>query len=202
MQVSFQPYVHQICRREFTDEKRLNISSTDVAIKNNSTLRSSVGFDWKTNCSICSKQAIIDIRYKDRNDVQDVRSLQICANAFQKSNQRNDEFTRSIKGRLQTCIDLVAEEAVYHRTCFQKFLSNEGECNPVGRPFSVNSNNAFNKLCLWLEKLASTNLLTLDELHEKMERFSESNEAYLTKWLIKKLKDRYSDHLFCRDSQS
>ena len=28
-----------------------------------------------------------------------------------------------------------------------------------------------------------------------MERFSESNEGYLTKWLIKKLKDRYSDHL-------
>ena len=28
-----------------------------------------------------------------------------------------------------------------------------------------------------------------------MERFSESNEAYSTKWLIKKLKDRYSDHL-------
>ena len=29
-----------------------------------------------------------------------------------------------------------------------------------------------------------------------MERFSESNEAYSTKWLKKKLKDRYSDHLY------
>ena len=28
-----------------------------------------------------------------------------------------------------------------------------------------------------------------------MERFSESNETYSTKWLMKKLKDRYSDHL-------
>ena len=28
-----------------------------------------------------------------------------------------------------------------------------------------------------------------------MERFFESNEAYSTKWLKKKLKDRYSDHL-------
>ena len=28
-----------------------------------------------------------------------------------------------------------------------------------------------------------------------MERFSESNEAYSTKWLKKKLQDRYSDHL-------
>ena len=29
-----------------------------------------------------------------------------------------------------------------------------------------------------------------------MERFSESNEAYSTKWLKKKLKDRYSVHLY------
>ena len=41
--------------------------------------------------------------------------------------------------------------------------------------------------------------VTTDELQEKMERFSESNEAYSTKWLKKKLKDRYSGHLFCQD---
>ena len=35
-----------------------------------------------------------------------------------------------------------------------------------------------------------------DELQEKMDRFSESSEAYSTKWLKKKLKDRYSDHFF------
>ena len=29
-----------------------------------------------------------------------------------------------------------------------------------------------------------------------MERFSESNEVYSTKWLKKKLKDGYSDHLY------
>ena len=51
--------------RDFTVEKRLNIRSTDVTVKNKSTLRSSVGLDWKTNCFICSKQAIIDIRHKD-----------------------------------------------------------------------------------------------------------------------------------------
>ena len=94
------------------------------------------------------------------------------ANALRKCNQRNDEFTRSVQGRLQTCIDLVAEEAVYHKTCYQKFLSNEGESNPVGRPFSVDSNNPFNKLCLWLESEVSTDLLILDELQEKMEMFS------------------------------
>ena len=29
-----------------------------------------------------------------------------------------------------------------------------------------------------------------------MRRFSESNKAYSTKWLIKKLTDRYPDHLY------
>ena len=47
----------------------MNISSTDATVKNESTLRSLVGFDWKTNCFICSKQAIIDIIHKDRNGV-------------------------------------------------------------------------------------------------------------------------------------
>ena len=106
-------------------------------MKNESTLTSLVGFDWKTNRFICSKQAIIDITRKDRNDVQEVRTLQIRANALQKCNQRNDEFARSVQGRLQTCIDLVAEVAVYHRTGYQKFLSNEGESNLVGWPFML-----------------------------------------------------------------
>ena len=47
----------------------MNISSTDATVKSESTLRSLVRFDWKTNCFICSKQAIVDIRDRDRKDV-------------------------------------------------------------------------------------------------------------------------------------
>ena len=48
---------------------RKSISLTDATVKNESTLRSLVGFDWKTNCFICSKQGVINIRHNDRNDV-------------------------------------------------------------------------------------------------------------------------------------
>ena len=89
----------------------MNISSTDTTVKNESTLRLLVGFDWRTNCFICSKQAIIDIRHKDRN-VQEVRKLQIRANAPQKCDQRSNEFADFVQGRLLIYIDLVAEEAV------------------------------------------------------------------------------------------
>ena len=47
----------------------MNISSTGATVKNESTLRSLVGFEWKANCFICSKQAIIDLTHKDRDDV-------------------------------------------------------------------------------------------------------------------------------------
>ena len=86
---------------------------------------------------------------------------------LQKCNQRNDAFYRSVQRRVQTCIDLAAEEAFYHKTCYQEFLSNEGERNPVGRPFKAELNNAFNELCLRLESETGTELLTLDELQEK-----------------------------------
>ena len=59
----------QTCSKGFTDEKRMNKSSTGATVKNESTLRSLVGFEWKANCFICSKQAIIDITHKDRDDV-------------------------------------------------------------------------------------------------------------------------------------
>ena len=77
-------------------------------MKSDWSLRSSVGFDWKTNCFICSKQAIIDLRHEDRDDVQEVWTLQIRANAPQKSNQRNYEFARCVHERLPTYINLLA----------------------------------------------------------------------------------------------
>ena len=75
---------------------------------------------------------------------------------LKKYNQINDEFARSVQGRLQTYVDLAAEGAVYYKTCYQNFLSNEGESNLVGRPFNVDSSNALNKLYLWLESEAGT----------------------------------------------
>ena len=74
-----------------------------------------------------------DVQHKDNNDVQEVWVPQICGNTLQKCNKNND-FACSAQGRLQNGMDLVAEEVVYHRTCYEKFLSNEGESNPVRRP--------------------------------------------------------------------
>ena len=42
---------------------------------------------------------------------------------------------------------------------------------PVGKPFNDDSNNAFNKLCLWLESEAGTRLLTLANYKKKWKGF-------------------------------
>ena len=56
-------------------------------------------------------------------------------------------------------------------TCYQKFLSNERESIPVGRSFNDDSNNAFNKLCLWLESEAGTKLSPLTNYKKKWKGF-------------------------------
>ena len=84
------------------------------------------------NCFICTKQAIVDIRHENRNDVQEVRTPQIQENILRKCNQREDELSRSIQGRLQSC----------H--------------SPVGHPVNPDSGSTFDKLCLRLESEAST----------------------------------------------
>ena len=56
-------------------------------------------------------------------------------------------------------------------TCYQKFLSNERESIPVGRSFNDDSNNAFNKLCLWLESEAGTKLSPLTNCKKKWKGF-------------------------------
>ena len=44
---------------------------------------------------------------------------------------------------------------------------------------------------------ASTDLLTIHELQEKMKRFSKSNEAYSTKWLM----NLFNSFIYSRTSE-
>ena len=64
---------------------------------------------WLEDNFISLKQSIIDIRHKDRNDVQEVQTLQIPVNALQNVTK---EMTNLLVERLQTWSDLVAEETV------------------------------------------------------------------------------------------
>src|SRR6218665_1253048 len=124
--------------------------------------------------------------------------------------KKNDPLAIEVLGRLESCCDLVAAEAFYHRACYQAFvlkpipcaLGSENAANAsssnvrFGRPVDPEMSLAFEKLCSWLE-VSDDELYTLDELQNKMGTLSNSPESvYSCKQLKRKLENKYGDHIF------
>jgi len=51
-----------------------------------------------------------------------VCTLQLGGNVLEKCTERGDEWGVQVKGRLEGCNDLVAEEAIYHKVCHARFM--------------------------------------------------------------------------------
>ena len=109
--------MHHDCRRKFVDKRTI---STPEAPKKK--LRSSItgSFDWKSCCFLCSKAA--ERKY---STVFQVRTLPLLKTLTSHCENRDDDWGRDVQGRLLTCNDLVAEEAVYHITCMTKLVTSE-----------------------------------------------------------------------------
>ena len=54
-------------------------------------------------------------------------TLEFRSRLLQRAEERNDTWRNLMKGRLECCNDLVAEEAVYHSKCMSNVLKVEGE---------------------------------------------------------------------------
>ena len=119
-----------------------------------------------------------------------------------KGCDRLDSCEKQVKGRLENCIDLLAAEVVYHKSCHAHFCSSKDLTSPsekrktIGCPQKHSMLSAFNNLCDWLEE--EVKLYTFDELHEQMTEITgnENEDVYSAKRLKQKLQDRYRDHLF------
>jgi len=92
--------------------------------------------------------------------------------------------------------DLVAEEAVYHRACYKRFMKSvyqrSDEARSTGRPQDIAMAQAFDALCDWLESSCEQGLYSLDELQQQM---SAQGTYYSSKHLKRKLVERYGDHI-------
>ena len=95
------------CRRAATTQpnKRLR-SCTDIAGR----------FDWKSCWFLCKKVA-----EKKYSKVIQVQTIPLRKTLLEHCETRDDDWGRDIQGRLLTCNDLVAEEAIYHSTCMVRF---------------------------------------------------------------------------------
>ena len=85
---------------------------------------------------------------------------------------------------MQSCCDLIAEEALYHVNCYHRFTGEKHlqcEYDNTSRPENSSMLSAFNRACDWSESCSEgINRISLyniiqqihaDELHEKMKSF-------------------------------
>lgn len=185
-------YVHHDCRRRFVDNRR---KSSETVKPPQKRLRSTeITFNWKCNCFLCSVN--VDIRRKDRQLYCQVMTLPLRDNLIERALERNDQWGRDVLGRLESCNDLVAEEAIYHVNCMSKFrLTISQTEKKKGRPLDLEMQSNFDKVCEWLERAIDCELHSVKEIYAKMKEISGNNDIYSEKNFRRKLKERYGDHI-------
>ena len=95
-------------------EKRLK---SEMELYSNKTLRSSSStFNWKEMCFFCC------ISVTSGEAGRKVQTLEIQENVADQCRKRNDDWGLEVLGRLESCSDLPAEEAIYHTTCHTRFF--------------------------------------------------------------------------------
>ena len=116
-----------------------------------------VKFNWKKNCFYCAKP-IITRRTKDYSQVSFIDLKEKILTGCTKRD-KDDPWSSEMKLRLSGCLDLIAAEGFYHRTCYKRFMLNKTKIissnrNAIGRKIDDNKLNYFNMLCNWLDSEA------------------------------------------------
>ena len=189
--------VHEPCRKKIIDKRSFPEKVDDRPKKR---LRSSYSaepvFNWKNNCFLCNKKA--DLRY---STVKKVETLPIKTRLLECSRERADKWGAEVHDRLNSCIDLVAEEAIYHIVCMNRFrLMKFAKDKSSGRPVDETQMENFQKVCQWLDE-GDGELYTLAEIYNKMIELSEGTDCYHRAYLKTKLMQNYKDHIYFIQSQ-
>jgi len=145
-------FIHSSCRKRFTrlttSEKADSDSADD---KPHKQLRSADAiFEWKTSCFLCKEE--VDFK-QDQSRARRACTLELCTAILRHCSQRADAWAVEVQGRTESCCDSVAEDAVYHFSCYALFatqhsLSGHGQ---RGRLEDGEMRTAFCDLRDWLE---------------------------------------------------
>ncbi|GBM91244.1 hypothetical protein AVEN_251132-1 [Araneus ventricosus] len=190
--------VHKSCRQKYTRPSSIRASIKQKETSESTRITSSVlrsseeKFDFKNDCFICGKSAVVDSKYTlhRRKPVHFVSTLEIRDNIIRKCNERCDDLGEKVKCRRLNVSDLVEPEARYHKYCFREFLRTTLRKDTVGRP----KFEAFDKLCEYIESSAECQF-TVEELQSVMNGFSNCQETCTYKYLRNLLKERFKDRL-------
>ena len=112
--------------------------------------------------------------------IRSVCTLEIRETVINHCHVRNDDLSLKVLGRLQSCCDLVAEEAVYHNTCLSYFLQNKNYAATrfdLGHPQDTAMFEAYELLCDLLESSCENDLFSIDQLHQRMTDIMQSEQV-------------------------
>ena len=159
-------YVQVSCRKAFTRLRHVKKLKFEAEPEPEfRSLPSATGsFAWKSMCFLCGSHAI------DSVDIRHVCTLEIGRNVILKCDDRADSWSYEIRSRLKSCNDLVAEEAIYHKSCHSRFMNglclSAASCS--GRHECKSARKAFDSMCFKLETCCERDLYTLEDLHALM----------------------------------
>ena len=192
-------YIHSSCRTYMNNKTRTKRTSDvqDVISAKRSTpeyvsssTRSTKGdFDFKKQCFYCTKLCEYDDKHPERNTFEYVRTMDsgILKTTLAICQQRNDTFSKLVEMRLLSVSDLVAAEAMYHKSCRSRFENPPSSYLTPGRPTSEGKMKTFLAMCEKFED--DMEVYTLLEFHESMSMLG--TEIYSMKMTKEKLKEKY-----------
>ena len=69
--------------------------------------------------NFCGEEASMTVKLGSKRgmSVTNVETIEFLENIFKRAIQRNDEFGQTVSTRVQSCIDLIAVEAIYDCEC-------------------------------------------------------------------------------------
>ena len=157
--------VHINCRKRLTDPRSCEIP---VPIKRTRSCIDHI-FDWKEDCFLCEKK--LDVSH-EKNAAREAMTIKLCKIVLERAKERGDEWGIKVLAKIESCIDLVAKESVYHSSCMAEFRLNKENRRPTAcRPINSEMVEVFQKLCNLLENSMDCEIYSVIELDEKMSEF-------------------------------
>lgn len=212
--------VHKTCRVNHINKKDILISSkkdqTDSAQSVKRSARVSLGLhDSKTHCFFCGTEAQkIDAKRNSEERVYCVRTDAFVQTILVHCRTRGDAWAIAVQGRIEYFGgDLHAADCVYHQSCSVNFRTlrdipkqftsvDSAKRRKSGRPKDCDQEEAFEKVCSFLEE-NDEEQLTISDLVAKMGEYlcDSKSAAYGNQYLKEMLVRRYGRSIFVTEGQ-
>ena len=199
--------VHPECRKNYCHpniQRQNTEKDAEHNISSPRTRKCGERFDFKTKCLLCGKDAKSNL-YKRGEDVWPITTLPFIDNLKETCNKRQDDWGRTVLGRLEYAQDLPAVEAKYHNACLTNFnsgyqvpkrhMSEDGQATSSkrGRQSKSNVEEAFLETVEYFEDNERCQM-TVSDLVDKMSEIC-GEEAYSVIHMKRKIIEHFGDSI-------